>query len=292
MDEQTSRLVAKEAKLTRPSCGPGHRGVDIDRTATRPRQRRTRSRLAAAGGRWIGRILAWTSVLLLAVAAVPGSAQVPSSSRSRQAIERARPALERDLAAAGLRLGAGLFLRIFKETSELEVWLQGRDARFQRFRTYPVCSFSGELGPKLQEGDGQAPEGFYWVGPRQMNPHSRFHLSFDLGYPNAYDRAHGRTGSALMVHGSCVSVGCYAMTDPGIEEIYALADAALRGGQPFFRVHVFPFPLTDEELQQRASSPWLDFWRNLQEGYTWFERERRPPDVKVEGGRYAFRSQP
>jgi len=123
-----------------------------------------------------------------------------------------------------------------------------------------------------------------------MNPMSRFHLSFDLGYPNAYDRYYGRTGSALMVHGDCVSIGCYAMTDPGIEEIYALADAALRGGQPFFRVHIFPFRRTPDRIRRSRGSRWWEVWRNLQEGYAFFEREGRPPDVNVREGRYVFES--
>ena len=124
--------------------------------------------------------------------------------------------------------------------------------------------------------------------PGQLNPSSRFHLSFDLGYPNAYDRAHGRTGSALMVHGDCVSIGCYAMTDAGIEEIYALADAALRGGQTLFRMHVFPFRLTAENLLQHRYSRWYSFWENLQEGYRLFEEHGRPPDVEVRDGEYVF----
>ena len=113
-----------------------------------------------------------------------------------------------------------------------------------------------------------------------------------LGYPNAYDRAHGRTGSALMVHGRCVSIGCYAMTDKYIEEIYLLADAAFSGGQSYFRVHIFPFRMTDENLQRHASSRWLDFWQNLAEGYQWFELSKVPPDVIVENLRYSFQEAP
>ena len=134
----------------------------------------------------------------------------------------------------------------------------------------------------------RGPEGFYFVTPGRLNPFSKFHLSFNLGYPNAYDRAHGRTGGALMVHGDCVSIGCYAMTDAGIEEIYALADAAFREGQPFFRVHVFPFRMTDENMARHEKSRWKDFWENLKEGYDFFERSGRPPNVEVRGGRYVF----
>jgi murein L,D-transpeptidase YafK len=223
----------------------------------------------------------------LAVGSVGAWAEVPESRRSRKAVERVRSALEASLAAEQLRLGSPIFLRIFKQERELEVWIEKND-RFELFRSYPICTYSGSLGPKLKQGDSQAPEGFYFVWPQQRNPASRYHLSFNLGYPNAYDRAHGRTGDFLMVHGRCVSIGCYAMTDPAIEQIWALADAALRGGQAFFRVHVFPFRMTDENTVGRRGGHWLDFWRNLKEGYDWFERERRPPNVTVREKRYVF----
>jgi murein L,D-transpeptidase YafK len=163
------------------------------------------------------------------------------------------------------------------------VWVEHDDGAFRHFRTRPVCTFSGELGPKQRTGDLQSPEGFYHVTPSRMNPHSRFHLSFDLGYPNAYDREHGRTGSALMVHGACVSIGCYAMTDRGIEEIYTLLDAALRDGQPFVRVHVFPFRMTAEAMRRHRGSEWREFWENLRTGYDMFETRKRPPNVIVRG---------
>lgn len=231
----------------------------------------------------------WLAALAAAVVLPQAQAdvQVPSSRRFQEAAARVTPGLEGDLAAVGLSLGRPVFMRIFKEEKVLEVWLE-KDRRFVLFRTYPICTFSGDLGPKEKQGDGQAPEGFYWVGPRQMNPYSQFHLSFDLGYPNAYDRAYRRTGSALMVHGNCVSIGCYAMTDAGIEEIYTLADAALRGGQPFFRVHAFPFRMSGQNLERHAGSTWLDFWRNLAEGYARFEADGRPPDAGVREKRYVF----
>jgi murein L,D-transpeptidase YafK len=215
------------------------------------------------------------------------TAEPPSSARSRQAIARVRPVLETALASKGLQYGNPVFLRIFKASKELEVWLAADDS-FRLFKTYEICSFSGQLGPKLRVGDLQSPEGFYFVTPARLNPYSQFHLSFDLCYPNAYDRAHGRTGSALMVHGNCVSIGCYAMTDTGISEIYALVDAALRGGQPFFRVHIFPFRMSPENLQRHEDSRWRDFWANLQQGYDFFEQERRPPNVEVRERRYVF----
>lgn len=228
-------------------------------------------------------LLAW-----LACGAPRARAQ-PSSPRAAAAAARVRPSLERDLAAAGLRLGDPVFLRVFKREALLELWVrQPGAAAFRLFRTWPVAKMSGELGPKLAEGDLQAPEGFYYVSGKNLNPNSRFHLSFDLGYPNEHDRAHGRTGSHLMVHGSNVSIGCFAMTDAGIEEIFTLCAAALDGGQAFFRVHVFPFRMTEEALRAASGHRWEEFWKNLKEGYDQFERTRVPPEVGVMDGRYVF----
>jgi len=214
---------------------------------------------------------------------------VPSSSRSRAAITRVQPQLDADLKAMGLEFGDPIFIRIFKEESELEIWVQGSE-RFELFRTWPICTWSGELGPKLIEGDGQSPEGFYYVQSSRMNPSSTFHLSFNLGYPNAFDRSHERTGSYLMVHGNCVSIGCYAMTDAGIEEIWALADGALGGGQNYFRVHVFPFRMGSEKLETHIDSEWHAFWLNLKQGYDLFESTGWPPDTTVSNQSYVFTS--
>ncbi len=207
--------------------------------------------------------------------------------RAAGAEARVKPALERDLAALGLRYGAPVFMRVFKREKLLELWMKGEGGTYVHVRDYPICTYSGALGPKQREGDQQAPEGFYRVRVGQMNPRSSYHLSFDLGYPNAYDRAHRRTGSYLMVHGSCVSIGCYAMGDAAIEEIWSLAAAALRNGQDAFEVHAFPFRPTDEALAAERDSPWHAFWRELQPAYDAFERTRTPPRIRVDGTRYA-----
>ena len=176
---------------------------------------------------------------------------IPSSRRSDIAYETAKPMLETALEAKGLKLGSDVYLRLTKEPAELTAFVADTDGKFQPFRTWPVCSVSGGLGPKLREGDGQAPEGFYAIKPGQMNPSSNYHLSFNLGYPNAFDRANGRTGSFLMVHGNCVSVGCFAMTDTGIEEIWTLMQAAYENGQTSIDVHIFPFPMTAANLKRQ-----------------------------------------
>ncbi|WP_226895640.1 L,D-transpeptidase family protein [Luteolibacter marinus] len=213
---------------------------------------------------------------------------LPGPERAKAAAARVRPELERDLAAKGLHFGDPVFLRAFKEEGELELWIRRRDSgKYELFRTWKIAAQSGKLGPKLAEGDQQVPEGFYFVPPSGMKPDSVFHLAFNIGYPNTYDRHHGRTGTFIMIHGNRVSIGCLAMTDPKIEEIYTLCDAALKGGQPFFRVHLFPFRMTSENLARE--SEWHDFWMNLKEGYDHFERLRVPPDVQVENGRYRFK---
>lgn len=213
--------------------------------------------------------------------------EIPSSPGSRSAIARVTPRLQKEMSEKGLEMGSPIFIRIFKESGELELWVQ-KEARYRLFKAYKICYYSGALGPKTRQGDRQSPEGFYFVTPGRMNPSSQFHLSFDLGYPNSYDRYHDRTGSALMVHGDCVSIGCYAMTDGQIEEIYAVADAALKNGQPFFRVHAFPFIMTEEKMKEYEGSRWYPFWANLKEGYDIFEESKVPPDVEVRGGKYVF----
>jgi murein L,D-transpeptidase YafK len=191
------------------------------------------------------------------------------------------------LAQKGMREDAPIMIRIFKEETELEVWKAKDDGRFHHFKTYPICAFSGGLGPKIKQGDKQSPEGFYKVSAKQMNPNSSYHLSFNLGYPNAFDKSHKRTGKFLMVHGDCKSAGCYAMTDALIEEIYALAREAFTGGQEAFDVHAFPFRMSIENMRRHVRDKNYAFWRNnLYAGYKDFEDTRLPPKIDVCERRY------
>ncbi|MFO0550641.1 MAG: murein L,D-transpeptidase family protein [Polyangiaceae bacterium] len=235
----------------------------------------------------------WTRALVFAAGITQLSpmsdALGAKNDRAAKAAKRAHEQLDSALEKKKLAFGDEAFIRIFKEEAELEVWLRHDDKdRFSLAKTYPICAYSGSLGPKQKVGDEQAPEGFYAVGKRALNPSSNYHLSFNVGYPNAYDKAKGRTGSLIMVHGDCVSIGCYAMTDAGIDEIYSLVDAALDGGQKFVRVHIFPFRMTAKNVKRHADSEWADFWANLKEGYDLFEKSHVPPDVTVEDGEYAF----
>ena len=197
------------------------------------------------------------------------------------------PQLSQQLKQKGLAIGNPIFIRIFKAESELEMWIQ-KDKTFELFKTYPICKYSGELGPKQKEGDQQSPEGFYFVKQWGMNPNSDYHLAFNISYPNEYDDAHGRSGSNIMVHGDCVSVGCYAMTDKLIEEIYLLAQEALNKKQNLFRVHVFPFRMTEENMTKYKNHKWIEFWQNLKSGYDYFETKKNPPNVLVKNKKYIF----
>ncbi|MCJ7597635.1 MAG: murein L,D-transpeptidase [Methyloceanibacter sp.] len=195
--------------------------------------------------------------------------------------------LDARLAEKGVKIGDPVLVRIFKLDSELELWME-KDGRYVKFATYPICRFSGRLGPKIREGDNQAPEGFYTVAKEQLNPNSRWHRSFNLGYPNAFDRAHERTGSLIMVHGGCLSVGCFAITNAGVDEVWRLVTAALDKGQPRFAVQVFPFRMTDANLAARKGNRSAEFWTNLKTGYDLFETTQLPPVVSLCDGAYAF----
>jgi murein L,D-transpeptidase YafK len=203
---------------------------------------------------------------------------------AEQAARRVKPGLIAALEAKNLQYGHPIFIRIFKSEKVLEVWVKQGDT-FSIFKSYPICSFSGQLGPKIKQGDGQSPEGFYQVGLGQLNPFSSYHLAFNLGYPNAYDRANARTGDYLMVHGNCVSIGCYAMGDENIEEIYTLMEAALRGGQKNIAVHVFPFRFDSTKIAWQKSE-WQPFWSDLKIGFDAFNQTKKRPIVNVVNKRY------
>jgi murein L,D-transpeptidase YafK len=190
------------------------------------------------------------------------------------------------LGKKGMNVQAPIFIRVYKEESELEVWKLRDDGRYYHYKTYPICTWSGTLGPKQKSGDKQAPEGFYTITREQMNPDSRHYLAFNLGYPNAYDKAQRRSGDALMVHGKCSSAGCYAMTDGLMEEIYGLAREAFIGGQDSFQVHAFPFRMTPANMARHAKSEWYPFWKTLKEGHDYFELTRQVPTVAICNRRY------
>jgi murein L,D-transpeptidase YafK len=193
-----------------------------------------------------------------------------------------------ELDAKNMAKESAILIRIFKEESELELWKADKSRHFALLRTYAICRWSGELGPKIQEGDRQAPEGFYSITPSLMNPNSNYHLAINTGFPNVHDRANNRSGSALMIHGDCASVGCYAMTDEQISEIYSLAREAFFGGQRSFQVQAYPFRMTPLNMARHRNSPHLAFWKVLKQGYDHFEVKRKEPKVAVCDKHYVF----
>ncbi|MCJ2068723.1 murein L,D-transpeptidase [Methylobacterium sp. J-030] len=191
------------------------------------------------------------------------------------------------MAQKGVTAAAPVLFRAYKKESEIEVWKKGPTG-YVFIKAFPICRWSGQLGPKRRNGDRQTPEGFYTVPRRQMNPNSHYYLSFDVGYPNAYDRAHGGTGSAVMVHGICSSMGCFAMTNGTVGEIYAIAREALKGGQAAFQFQSYPFRMTAEAMARHRTDPNIAFWRELKAGSDRFEASREELQVSVVAGRYAF----
>ncbi|MCF6368801.1 L,D-transpeptidase family protein [Rhizobium halophilum] len=181
-----------------------------------------------------------------------------------------------------------IMMRIFKEEGVLEVWKAKADNRFDVIASYSICAWSGKLGPKVKEGDRQAPEGFYNLTPAHLNPNSKYYLAINTGYPNRFDQAHGRTGSNLMIHGACSSSGCYSMTDEQVLEIYAFARDAFKGGQTAVQLQAFPFRMTAENMARHRDSEHINFWKNLKVGYDNFEVTKRPPEVAICEKKYVF----
>lgn len=202
------------------------------------------------------------------------------------------PRLLRAMEAGNMAPNAPVLMRLYKAEAKLEVWKKNRSGVYALLQTYDICRWSGDLGPKVKEGDRQAPEGFYTITPAMMNPNSSYYLAFNTGFPNAYDRAHGRSGSQLMVHGDCTSRGCYAMSNENVAEIYALARDAFDGGQRGLQLQLLPFRMTAQNLYKYRRNPHLAFWKNLKEGSDHFEVTRQEPVVGVCSYRYVFNQVP
>jgi murein L,D-transpeptidase YafK len=234
---------------------------------------------------------------LLATAAIAAATALAGCnsdqiSYSARALQPLSPRMVAEIEQNNMEKDSPILVRIFKEEAELEVWKQDRTGRFALLKTYPICRWSGQLGPKIRAGDRQAPEGFYDITPGLMNPNSNYYLAFNMGFPNAYDRVWGRTGSDLMVHGDCSSRGCYAMTDQQIGEIYALARDSFFGGQRSFQVQAYPFRMTPINMARHRNNPNMAFWKMLKRGYDHFAVTHLQPKVDVCAKHYVFDAEP
>lgn len=211
-----------------------------------------------------------------------------SLANNAKANQPVSPKLVAEMQEKDMDLQSPMLVRVFKQEAELEIWKQTRSGKFALLKTYPICRWSGDLGPKVREGDRQAPEGFYNITPAQMNPQSAYYLSFNTGFPNAFDKALNRTGSDLMVHGDCSSRGCFAMTDEQIAEIYSLGRESFFGGQRAFQFAAFPFRMTPVNMAKHRNNPNMPFWKMIKEGYDHFEVTRQEPKVEFCEQKYVF----
>ncbi|MBD1364153.1 murein L,D-transpeptidase [Mucilaginibacter sp. ZT4R22] len=226
-------------------------------------------------------------VLLISFLSITKPSGLPDSKRASDARATLWPKLQRELSDGGFDSNYRIYLRIFKQTDQFEVWVK-KGAKYALFKRYDICYYSGGLGTKTKQGDGKSPEGFYNITAKQLNPGSNYHLAINIGYPNQLEQQKGYTGSAIMIHGHCASIGCYAMTDARIEEIYTLVYKALAAGQQKINLDIFPFQMDKGHMELFASSPYLPFWKTMKPGFDLFEKNRVPSVARVVRKEYSF----
>jgi len=227
--------------------------------------------------------------LLMPLILINPKPELPDSKRATDVRENVWPKLQAELNSKSLKSGQQIYLRIFKDEHLLEVWVKAGKA-YRLFKTYEVCYFSGGLGTKTRRGDGKSPEGFYTIEPKQLNPVSNYYLAINVGYPNKLEQLKGYTGDAIMMHGHCASIGCYAMTDARIEEIYTLVYKAFEAGQQKVDLDIFPFRMDTEHMKRHATSPYRAFWKTMKPGYDLFELKHIPAVAGIKGKEYYFKS--
>jgi len=232
------------------------------------------------------------SALLAAALTLSGCFGEDGYDLPSRAMKELSPQMIAELQQKNMPKESPLLIRIFKEESELEVWKQDSTGRYALLKVYPICRWSGDLGPKVKEGDRQAPEGFYPITPGLMNPNSNYYLAINTGFPNVYDRANNRHGAFLMIHGDCSSRGCYAMTDEEIGEIYSLARDAFLGGQKEIQIQAYPFRMTPANMARHRNNPNLAFWQMIKQGNDDFEVSHLEPKVDVCERHYVFDAVP
>jgi murein L,D-transpeptidase YafK len=169
------------------------------------------------------------------------------------------------VAEKGFSLGAPMYIRILKKEKQLEVWMQKTaGARYEKFKSYDIRYLHNDkLGPKIKQGDHTTPEGVYPILPQNVTTGTAYHMAIDFGYPNQFDRSHGRSGSLVRIHGIADgSAGCPVMTDGDIEEIYTIANAALKAGHTNGAIYVFPFEMSTSNMLAHAGHPSMKWWKN------------------------------
>jgi murein L,D-transpeptidase YafK len=221
------------------------------------------------------RMLTRTMVVVLALSSTALAADKVKEVRARRLAD-VKALLEK----AGLSFPVDeVYLRAFKKERVVELWASKKGQPMHLVKSYPFCAASGELGPKRKEGDLQVPEGLYEVP--EFNPGSAYHLSMKVSYPNASDRLRSdpkTPGGLIYLHGNCASIGCIAIEDEPIEEVYLIALEAKR--RPI-RFDLFPMRLTAEALAAAEGEPHLDFWKELAPAFTAFEQVHRPAGFRV-----------
>lgn len=215
------------------------------------------------------------------------STELPDSKLAKNVREAVWPKLQKELKQKGFKSNSPIYIRIFKEADLFEVWVKS-GSQYHLFKTYDICYFSGGLGTKTQSGDGKSPEGFYTIEPKQLNPASTYYLAINIGYPNKLEAMKGYTGDAIMIHGHCASIGCYAMTDPRIEEIYTLVYKAFQTGQQKINLDIYPFRLDNTHLSIYKNSPYMPFWKTMKPGYDLFEKNHIPAVAGIKAEEYSF----
>jgi len=227
--------------------------------------------------------------LLLSLFLFNPKTNLPDSKLAKKVRVKIWPKLQGELTDKGLNIKSDLYVRIFKEESVMEIWINS-GMQYQFFKSYNICYFSGGLGTKTQSGDGKSPEGFYTITPAQLYPLSNYYLAINIGYPNKLEQLKGYTGDAIMVHGHCASIGCYAMTDDGIEEIYTLVYKNFESGRQKIQLDIFPFRMNREHLSKYATSAYLPFWKSMKPGYDLFEKNHIPAVAVIRNKEYAFQN--
>ncbi|KQV73290.1 murein L,D-transpeptidase family protein [Rhizobium sp. Root1220] len=240
------------------------------------------------------RHFAYVSLIALALAGCNDaldSTQIDLSTVKNKVEQPLPPRILSEMNAKSMDRNSPIMIRIFKEEGALEIWKAKTDNRFDKIADYKICAWSGRLGPKVKQGDRQAPEGFYNLSRANLNPNSKYYLAINTGFPNRYDAVNGRTGTDLMIHGACSSSGCYSMTDQQVLEIYAFARDAFKGGQSTVQLQAFPFRMTADNMVKHRMNSNIEFWKMLKVGYDNFEVTKRPPEVNVCEKKYVFNQQ-